>query len=843
MVLIGRIYKVGALLLLLYLMGCSGQRAFYQAEELVQLGEYDQAVDLYFEAVAAKPKNREYAMKLHDARTKAAQNHALTARVLAAEGDFSSAKEEYQLALGFDPSFEIARQELSEVEANSRIADLLNEAEELYRARRLGPARDRADQVLQMIPNQPQAKAIIDKVRQGRSLVMDGFELDVASEQPITLKFKNTSIQDAFNILSKLSGINFIFDEEIKSEDMSVFLENATFPQALELMLRLNQLEKKVLNSKTIIVYPKTRDKEKQYRDQIIQTFYLSNIDAKKAVNLLRTMLQLRKVYVHEELNALVVRDTPDVIRLCQQMLEGADRADSEVTFDLELIEVNHADALSFGPKLSTYSFGGGLGKMTSTTSDSGVVTTAGKIVSSALSPGDLTTNLVEGLDGLQSFYTLPTATFDFLKTLTDAEVLANPRIRVKNKEKAKVHIGTREPVITVTINGDNRSDNVQYVDVGVKLNVEPNIQLDDSIVTKLNLEVSSVSGRQTTESGTVALTITTTTAETGLTLRDGERTIIGGLVRDDKSNSRQTLPILGDLPLIGNLFTSHSKNKSKREILLSITPHIVKNINLPTPLEATIWSGGEDDLKVGPTFGTFAESFVAETEKPRSTVAPALSQPVLPSLDHRNVAPAPDSSTEGESAPVSPEPLPQELFPLDEGPGNGDGAAVPQPPEVGANDFVLPPEETVLLPPLEIPPVGDGSLQLEGPTSVAVGEIFPLQVSIAAANRLYSAPLFVDFDPALFELIGAEEGDFLRQGDVPTVFTSSGNSNKGLIIVGLKQGVGGKGVSGEGVLFTLNLRAKAAGLGQIALDRINFRDPEGNRLELEADPLSVEVR
>ncbi len=142
--------------------------------------------------------------------------------------------------------------------------------------------------------------------------MLDGFELDVASDKPITLKFRDADIRDVFNILSKLSGINFIFDEDIRSaEESSVTLEKATFAQALELLLRMNNLEKKVLNAKTILIYPQTKEKEKKFEDQVIQTFYLSNIDAKKAVNLLRTMLQLRKIYVHEELNALVIRDTP----------------------------------------------------------------------------------------------------------------------------------------------------------------------------------------------------------------------------------------------------------------------------------------------------------------------------------------------------------------------------------------------------------------------------------------------------------------------------------------------------------------------------------------------------
>jgi general secretion pathway protein D len=215
----------------------------------------------------------------------------------------------------------------------------------------------------------------------------------------------------------------------------------------------------------------------------------------------------------------------------------------------------------------------------------------------------------VRSFSRLESFYTLPTATFDFAKTLIDSEILANPKIRVKNREKAKVHIGTREPIVTTNIStttGDVTSTNVQYIDVGVKLDVEPNIQLDDTIVTKLSLEVSSILEKEEIAGGGSALRISTTNAGSSLILKDGERTIIGGLIRNDLSNTRDTLPFIGSIPIIGQLFTGRNTEKSKSEILLSITPHIVRSIDMPRPDVATIFSGGEDDLAPGARFASF---------------------------------------------------------------------------------------------------------------------------------------------------------------------------------------------------------------------------------------------
>jgi len=361
----------------------------------------------------------------------------------------------------------------------------------------------------------------------------------------------------------------------------------------MELILQMNGLGKKVLNSKTIIIYPLTREKEKQYGDQIIQTFYLSHIDAKKAVNLLRTMLQLRKIFVHDERNALIIRDKPEVIRLAEQILNAADRDDSEVLFALELVSVSDTDDLQFGPKLKQTSVAVGM-------SDDGV-----NIVSGTL--GTTTEGLVQSLNGLQTYYTVPSVVFDLKKTFQDTEILASPKIRVRNREKAKVHIGTREPVITTTTTDTSTSSNVQYVDVGVKVDVEPVIQLNNTVETKLRLEVSQVTDRETLN-GVTALTISTTNAETVLTLKDGVQTVLGGLFEEEDGSTKTTVPLLGDIPLLGKLFTNFDNRNRKREILLSITPYIVKRVDVPELDVATIWSGGEDNFKVGPNFGAFAQ-------------------------------------------------------------------------------------------------------------------------------------------------------------------------------------------------------------------------------------------
>ncbi|TLM60120.1 MAG: hypothetical protein FDZ69_14040, partial [Deltaproteobacteria bacterium] len=878
------------LMLAAALAGCAGfqaRSAFEEAEQLFQEEQYDAAVELYYSATQDDPGNKIYKFKLIAARTRAAAFHVDKARKLAGDDKLEEALAEYRRARSLDPSVEVAAIEAKRLQEIVDARKTLEEGFVRYREKRYGAARQIVNDVLKVDPQNHRANELL-KLLDARyqAVVMDGIELDIASSEPITLRFKQANIKEVFGILTQLSGINFLLDDEIKEKSVTILLEKATFSQAMELVLSMAELNKKVLNSRTMIIYPQSKEKAKQYEDQLIQSFYLSHIDAKKAVNLLRTMLQLRKVYVHEERNALVIRDTPDTIRLAEQLLQAADRENSEVIFDLEILAVSNTDALKFGPRLSAYSTSVGF-------ADGAAAT---QIVADVLSPGSSVTpsagsgttaavgGAIQSLNNLQTFYTLPTATFDLAKTLTDTEILASPKVRVRNSEKAKVHIGTREPVITVTTTGDTSTDNIQYVDVGVKVDVEPTIQLNQTVQTKLTLEVSQVIDRVTTANGSVALTISTTNAQSVLTLKDGVQTIIGGLFEQNSTKSKQTIPFVGDIPLLGSLLSNFDNNEDKREILLSITPYIVKQIELPAADVATIWSGGEDELMAKPKFGAFAQPLLSEVESATPAAAPAAAKTGRPAAAARKV-PAPASPATppqppaapsqppvvpavqaGEDAAPVPVPVPAPVqppatapVPAPDAPATAappveapsaavpaapvavPEAAAPQPvpappgapqpqtdvpqpvPAAPAEAAAAPagavapaaePPAPVQEPPivLPVPPKAAAKLTLSGAESAKVGEEFTLTVQVNGVERLYSAPLFVGFDPAHLDFVDAKEGAFLAQSGQATVFSYSQNPAAGQVVVGYKQGVGGQGAAGSGSLFTLRFRAKAAG-------------------------------
>ena len=843
---INKFHFAGWLLLafaVLWIGGCTtameARSAFEEAEQLAAEEDYDQAVEKYIEAIELEPGSMTYKLKLVASRTRAAAYHVREARALRDQGRYAEAMAEYARAKDFDPSIEVAIQEEAEVRNIMEAQKYAEEGAEFYAKRNLVLARKAIDKAMSLNANNARALAIKDMLdRDQNTISMDGIELDVASDEPITLSFKDANIKQVFGILSDLSGINFIFDEGIRNQSITVLLEKASFAQAMELIMQMNGLSKKVLNGKTIIIYPESREKSKQYEDQLIQTFYLSHIDAKKAVNLMRTMLQLRKIYVHEERNALVIRDTPDVIRLAEQILAAADRSDSEVLFDVEVLAVRDNDALNFGPRLSTY--GASLGFSQDGTN----------ILDDTLAPGSDTSGLTTNLSGLQTFYTLPTAAFDFAKTLNSTELLASPKIRVKNKEKAKVHIGKRDPIVTTTQVGtsDSTTQNVQYVDSGIKLDIEPNVQLDGTVLTKIKLEVSSAERLDSADTtGESPIALTTTNAETSLVLLDGARTILGGLYENNKTSNKSTIPFLGEIPWLGSLFTNYSNNNEKREIILSITPYIIKKFELPDVDVATIWSGGEDNLKDGPNFGAFVRPFLSEVEATKPLAAPGITPLSVTGAAEAMTGQAVSAAIEEEMA-LKPTAVPttaaEEISEQEEMTAWKETA-----PTVAVADEVVPTEQIESKEEIGPPTVAEKTVEdpaiisFSAPEQAEQGQEFPVAVLVSGVEQLYSAPLFISYDPAALELVSINEGDFLKQGGQPTVFSNSPNQATGQVIVGYKQAPGGTGASGSGTLFTAVFKPIAAGTTQLKVNRVNFRNPEGVRLQVVPEAVVIEVR
>ncbi len=483
-------------------------RSFEAAEKFESEGRFEEAMYSYADSFKVDPTVTEPRLRFFKNRVKAAEQRYAQGMDLVAKGNYVDALVELQAAQGIDPTQGRFAQQI-EIYTRYKDAQLAySEGRDFEKGNKLKDAHRQYIRAAELFPKNADFQAALERITKLRKSKLEGFELRLKSNKPITLKFKDAKMKDVFKILSQLSGINFIFDEGIKDSPITILLENASFQQALDLLTDMNKLNTKNLNETTVLIYTNSPDKSKQYEDMVLRTFHLNYMDAKKAINLIRTMIQVRKAYVNEDSNSIVVRDTEDVVAVVEKILDANDMPEAEVVLDVEIVEISDKNAENIGLLLSNYNVQLGMFSKDNklmATSLTGITVTAGSGTgvtgTGSTNVGEASiSNLVKAFstNGYGGYVTVPNMTFNFGKTLAKGEVLSNPKIRVKNKEKAKFNVGTRVPITTTTLNGTQSQVNVQYVDVGVKVNAEPNIQLNNEISIKLSLEVSSIITKET---------------------------------------------------------------------------------------------------------------------------------------------------------------------------------------------------------------------------------------------------------------------------------------------------------------------------------------------------------
>ncbi len=653
-------YILSIPVVLLAMCGCSSAgRSFSKGEAFEAKGQYEEAMYSYADAYAKGPEVSNFRMRFVNAREKAAEMRFKEGEAKLAQQDFAGALQLYQSAVALDPTAARFKQQAEIAVRLKDAQSAYNEGLDFEKTNKYKDAARLFTRALEFDPNNKEYQAARSRVLLQRKSKLQGYELNLKSAKPINLKFRDAKIKDVFNIITQLSGINFVFDEGVKDQPVTVYLENGTFQQALDLLTNMFKLGKKVANESTVIIYAKTPEKSKQYEDLQLRTFHLNYMDAKKAVNLIRGMLQVKKVYVNEETNSVVLRDTNEVVDVVEKILDANDVPDPEVILDVEVIEVNDSNTQRLGLLLSPYSVQLGAfspsNQLMSTTlsgASNTVVSSGSTVVNTSSTSID---NLVRAftMRGYGGYVTVPNATYNFGKTLSKGEVLSNPKIRVKNKEKSKFNVGTRVPITTSNTTNSTVSVNVQYIDIGVKMSAEPNIQLNNEIVIKLSLEVSQqIGGARDVGAGTSVVTIGTRNLDTVLSLKDGETSIIGGLISRNNGNEKNKLVLLSDIPLIGDLFTDTNTSNSKNELLLAITPRLVRGVTVPQSSLMSFASGKEDDPSLTKSLASFVQEPVFGAEPKGNQPLPAKSvqpvQPVMPVLP-----------TEKTLQPVLPPPVP----------------------------------------------------------------------------------------------------------------------------------------------------------------------------------------
>jgi general secretion pathway protein D len=626
------------------LAACAGNPSFREGNALLDAGQVEQGMAKLEQALREDPHNAQFRIALLNRRTALVNGYIGRADAQRQQGNDAEAEALYRQALAVDPHSMVAQQGLAALAQERRHRAMVQEAESRFQRGETAAALDALRPVLQEKPNQRDALRLKARIADAQAQKGAG-RLSAAFRKPVTLQFRDAPIRSVFDFIGKVSGLNFAFDREVDPNlRATISVRDASIEEAIAMLLSANGLEQAVTGERSVTIFPNNPQKVKDYQQLMVRTFFLANAEAKQVAFTLKTLLKARDIVTDERLGLIIMRDTPDMVRMAERIIAVQDLADPEVMLEVEVLEVKRSRLQELGihwPEQATLSLAGAN--------------------ATGLASGQLKVSDLKRINSGNINLGLGNTTINAGATDTNNNILANPRIRVRNKDKAKILIGDRVPVITVTTNNGVSSDSVNYVDVGLKLEVEPNVHLDDEVAIKINLEVSNVVKEITSKSGTQAYQIGTRSALTVLRLRDGETQVLAGLINDEDRKVGSKIPGVGDLPVLNRLFGTQKDDSSRSEIVLSITPRLLRSVRRPDLQEAEFLSGTEAATGVRASVAGPEPGLPPPAMEPQSLVRSPLTggddQAAQPQQPQQPLQPSSGASNPDKPADVGPGP------------------------------------------------------------------------------------------------------------------------------------------------------------------------------------------
>ncbi|TXH61918.1 secretin N-terminal domain-containing protein [Piscinibacter sp.] len=755
----------------LLLAGCAVQRIRSSAEEQMAAGHYEAAVRLLEDGYKAHPDSVELRSALLQARQDAINRVLAEAAGARAQGRGDAAAATVARARLLDPDNLRVREMAQLLDADGRQRLALERAADLQGKGQFAEALRTVTEALKENPRHAQLQDLQrDLERRLRDSRVGGAR-PLAEARPISLDFRDANLRTVLDLVSRNSGINFVIDKEVRSDlRITVYLRNASVEEALDLIVSTNQLAKKVVDEKTILVYPNTPEKQREHQDQVIRVFHLASADAKGAAAFLRSMLKIKEPFVDERTNMLALRESPETIQLAERLVAIYDGNEPEVMLELEVLEVGSTRLTELGLKFPD------------------------SIGFSILPPAGedgLTVANLRRIGGDRVGVSLAGLLLSMRREVGDFEILANPRIRAKNKEKARVLIGDKFPVVTTTTSQTGFiAESVSYLDVGLKLDLEPVVYADDEVNIKVALEVSSLSSQLKTSTGLVAYQVKTRNASTTLRLRDGETQVLAGLISREQRSDANRVPGAGDMPVLGRLFSSQLDDGRRSELVLAVTPRVLRNLRRLDASEAELWVGTESYTRLKPV-GQPSQAGVA-------------------------------------SAPAG-RPMP----------------ARPAETEVQPKASVAATESPNASPPQPVPPMPP-ALRLSGPKEVRVGQEFSVYAALSASAPVHGVAMRLSMAGSSATVSQVAPGSFFRQDGDATELTQ-GRPTPQELQFGVRRKAA-SGMTGDGAAAEIRFRALRAGRLEIQVAEAEaFRGaaPAGAKGEPIAKPapLVVEVK
>jgi general secretion pathway protein D len=803
---INKLYSMLALLTCLALASCAADSLRRDGLALLDAGQTEAGLAKLEEAAKSEPGELKYRAEFLRKREQATGNILRAADSDRINSQLDAAEVNYRRVQKIEPGNDRAKAGLDAIEAARRHAARLKDAQALAKKGDTDAVQGRLASILAENPTHREALAMQRQMEEQNARGLGNAPvLKTKFKKPVTLQFRDANLKMVFEALSRAGGINILLDRDIRADlKTTIFVKDAALEDTLDLILLQNQLEKKVLNDNSVLVYPVSPAKTRDYQDLKVRSFQLNTADPKQMLTMIKTILKTKDVFVDEKTNSLIMRDTPDAIRLAEKLITAQDQPESEVMLEVEVLEVTRSTLLELGikyPDQLNLSLSGTAASTTPIISSTGVTT----LINNPATDLNLSTlrDAWNGKGGSNVKVAPLSLTLNAKRETGDANILATPRIRVRNREKAKILIGDRVPVITSnpvasiatgTATATNTTaTSVQYLDVGLKLDVEPNIYLDDEVGIKVNLEVSNIVKEVSGSSGTLAYQIGTRSVQTVLRLKDGETQVLAGLISDEDRNSAQKIPGLGDLPILGRLFGTNNDNKRKTEIVLSITPRLVRGNKHTDAQNIEFWSGTEAMLKSRPL-----------NLAPDATV----------SIDGSGGVSTSGTATPG-TPPGSPTPRTSPRPPIIPGIAPGVPPALPGAPQPPAVPLPVPPGTPPGPPSGEAspaqrpPPAQPVNISWQGPAQAKLGDTVTLTLNATSPGPVGVLPLAISYDTAVLRVMEVTEGAFFKQQGVQSVFSHNVDANAGRVTVELAQ-PSDEPLAGNGSVATITFKTIA---------------------------------
>jgi general secretion pathway protein D len=732
--------------------------------------DYDAAFEAFRQAHLKKPKDLRYRARYERLRFEAANMHVDRGRVLRQSGDADGAINEFARALQIDPGNQAAAQELSITQKPAAGAGAAADAG----AAGTGPGGANPGKLI--VPGLGEQTPHQLKVRDDISSMQAPVTLMPVSDDMITFH----SVEDTkviYQAICKIAGVNVIFDPEYTPKRVTVDLNSVSLADALHIVGVLSGTFWKPITSNTIFVAQNNRSKRTDLDDLAVQTFYLTNVaqqnDANEIMTAIRNLLDPGvKIYLVASQNALIMRATPDELILAEKLINDLDRTRPEVVVDVAVLEVSRQKERNLGITLPT-SFG-----LTPQYSNANSSST-----STSTTTSGITLNTLGNLNATNFAVSISGGTVNALLSDSDTRVLQNPRIRATDGQHATLKIGSKIPVATGSYSAGtaitSASLGVQtqftYLDVGVNIDITPTVHYDREISLKLKIEVSAQNG-SVTISGVTEPIISQRVAEQVIQLKDGEPSILAGLLQQQDSKTVAGTPGLGELPFFKYFFSSQDKTTQQDEIVFLMIPHIVRESILTDENTRAIYTGTSNSVEL---IRKEPSKLVADVKMPAGPVNGQTTSAA-------NAAQSMIGKMAADARPLAP------------------GGRTPLTTPGAGQPVML----TV------VPSAGDQ----------AVGSTFQVAVTATNAHDLYSVPLQMQFDPKVLELVNVDAGEMLSRDGLAVALVHRDEGN-GAVTISATRPPGAKGVDGQGTICTLTFKAIAPGNSTLALTRIGAKD------------------